>query len=151
MFNIIDLAQLSPVRRNTSTSDLFDPFLCQPWRQQDDKLFCQIIRLGKTSQSSWNEMTKKATNDNTHQSPDELLTRCPSHVSKQFTYRAWHIQWNNWYHHQLGRQSNKCTRRGNMSLHRDAFLKWSTTHGVVYAFIAKRSLRRFLMSYGCNF
>ena len=75
-----DLAQLPPVGGtqvfHSTIWHLFYPlFLCQPRRQQDDKLFYQIleeIRLGNISQSSWNEMTKKATNYNTLTSSDTV-------------------------------------------------------------------------------
>ena len=68
-----DLAQLPPVGGtqvfHSTIWYLFYPlFLCQPRRQQDDKLLYQIleeIRLGNISQSSWNEMTTNYT----HQSP----------------------------------------------------------------------------------
>ena len=54
-----DLAQLPPV--GTIWYLFYPLFLCQPRRQQDDKLLYQIIeeiRLGNIFQSSWNEMTK---------------------------------------------------------------------------------------------
>ena len=77
-----DLAQLPPVGAtqvfHSVVWHLFFPlFLRQPRRQQSDIIFYQIleeIRLGNISQSSWNQMMKKASTYSTYQSPNLLLT-----------------------------------------------------------------------------